>query len=177
MKKLFLFVAFASLLTSCSPILHQPIQGQYQNSPYSFYIDKPLDYTWSKVVDVFSQKGFSIATIDKSSGLIVSTEYSFTGSIGYELPSGFISDSTAFVVVSKESSADFPDKPIVPDLVTGNFNIRVKEEQGKSKVSINIVNTKARLRAYIGTMKEGMPFEVKSTGVFEKKIEALLKEE
>lgn len=177
MKNYILIAVVALILSSCASI--QPIQlmHTYQETPYSFTIQKSVDEVWSKIIDVFSEKGFTISTIDKSSGLIISSDYSFKGSICYELPSGLISDSTAFVVVSTEALDFSSENKIVPDIVNGNFNVRIKQDGQLTKVFVNITNLSARSSAYINTIKQNTQFQVKSTGVFERKLEELIKKE
>jgi len=176
MKNYILIAVSCFVLCSCVSI--QPIQlmHTYQETPYSFTVQKSTDEVWSKIIDVFSEKGFTINTIDKSSGLIITTDYSFAGSIAYELPSGLISDSTAFVVASTEGLDFSSENRIVPNIVNGNFNVRIKQEGQGTKVAVNITNLRAKSSAYLNTIKQNTEFQAKSTGVFERKLEELIKE-
>ncbi len=176
MKKYFLILLSIAIFSSCASVQHIQLMHTYQETPYTFTIQKSVDEVWSKIIDVFSEKGFTISTIDKSSGLIITSDYSFNGSIGYELRSGFISDSTAFVVVSTEGLTIDGESKIIPDLVNGNFNVRIKQEGTGTKVAVNITNLRAKSSMYFNTTKQNTEFQAKSTGVFERKLEQLIKE-
>jgi type IV pilus biogenesis protein CpaD/CtpE len=175
MKNYILIAVSCFVLCSCASI--QPVQllNIYQETPYSFTVKKSNDEVWSKIIDIFSEKGFTINTIDKSSGLIISSDYSFNNLVTYEMMNGMVNDTTAFIVVSKEALTTDMTQKIIPDMVNGNFNVRIKQEGQGTKVAVNITNLRAKSSAYLNTIKQNTEFQAKSTGVFEKKLEELIK--
>ena len=157
------------LLSSCVMQQSFPLNGKYQETPFVTYSDKSKDEVWSKVIDVFAQKGLAINVIDKSSGIIGSNDYSFT-SITHEMANDMPSDTTAWVVVNKYMIYGL-DRPVHPNFVKGSFNVRVKEEGSKTSININLVGLTASLVSSTTTVH----YDVKSTGVFEKTFAELVK--
>ncbi len=168
MKKLTYLLVFICL-ASCTVAV--PIVNSYQETPFVAYSDKSKDEVWSKVIDVFAQKGLTISIIDKSSGLITSNDYSFTSSVTYEMMNGMLKDTTAWIVVGKRPTDTQYYTP--PNNVRGSFNVRVKEEAGKTAININLVGLTAMDITQPYNTK--ITYQVKSTGVFERTFAEMVK--
>ena len=81
-----IFLCFVVLFTtSCeSMVLKTTLKKDYSKNVSSFSSNMSLDDVWSKLIYFFSEKGIGIQTLDNSSGLIVSQDYSFRGKITVE---------------------------------------------------------------------------------------------
>lgn len=163
MKKLTIFVFY--LLLCVSAIAQQPIpkgqpllKGTYQTSAYIDSSNKSFEEVWEKVIDVIAENGISIKVIDKTSGIITTETHSFITSFTLE-KNGAPKNPDAWIVVRDEGMGNI-------ETLTGNFNIRVKVQEGNTIISIKINNIKAN-KYMFGT---SVPFPAQSTGVFEKLI-------
>jgi len=170
MKNL-IFLLVVIGLSSCVTPQSLHLVNIYQDKPFVIYSEKSKDEVWSKVIDIFAQKGLAINVIDKSSGLIGSNEYSFGNSMTYEMENGMPNDTTAWVIVNKYTST--LGNIILPNTIKGSFNVRVKEEGNKTAININLVNLTAWYLHPSGSLQ--IPYEIKSTGKFEQSISDLLK--
>lgn len=170
MKKIS-YLLIVVILSSCMVQQSFPLQSKYQETPYTIYSDKSKDEVWSKVIDVFAQKGLAISVIDKSSGLIGSNEYQFGNSMTHETMSGFLQDTTAWIVVNRYTTDG--TNTLYPNTVKGSFNVRVKEEGNKTSININLVGLSAWYLQPSANLQ--IPYEVKSTGVFERTFAELVK--
>lgn len=170
MKKITYLLSFFCL-SSCVTQQSLPLNGKYQDTPFVVYSDKSKDEVWSKVIDVFAQKGLAINVIDKSSGIIGSNEYSFTNHATFEKANDLPSDTTAWVVYNKYMIDGL--NPIPPTTIKGSFNVRVKEEGNKTLININLVGLTAWYLQPSANMQ--IPYEIKSTGVFERTFAELVK--
>jgi hypothetical protein len=167
--KIIFYLLTIICLSSCMVQQSLPLNGKYQDTPFVVYSDKSKDEVWSKVIDVFAQKGLAINVIDKSSGIIGSNEYSFLNSATFEKANDMPSDTTAWVVYNKYMIDGL--HPIPPTTIKGTFNVRVKEEGTKTFININLVG----LSASFVSATTIIPYEVKSTGVFERTFAELVK--
>jgi hypothetical protein len=170
--------------TSCeSMVLKTTLKKDYSKNVSSFSSKMSLDDVWSKLIDFFSEKGIGIQTLDKSSGLIVSQDYSFRGRITVEDDNSWDTlkgvefvDKSAWVVCDCDVYYNGLNKTsviITPTRDLGNFNVRIKQDDGKSKISINLVSFRFEYQSsvssvYLGTTLINKPYEAHSTGVFEK---------
>lgn len=170
MKKLSYFL-IAIIFSSCVTQQSFPLLSKYQDTPFVVYSDKSKDEVWSKVIDIFAQKGLPISVIDKSSGLIGSNEYQFANSMTHETMSGFVKDTTAWIVVNRYTTDG--TNTLYPNTVKGSFNVRIKEEGSKTSININLVGLTAWYLQPSANMQ--IPYEVKSTGVFERTFAELVK--
>ena len=168
LKKLTYFFVFITL-SSCMMQQSLPLNGKYQETPFVVYSDKSKDEVWSKVIDVFAQKGLSINVIDKSSGIVGTNDYSFANSITHEMANDMPFDTTAWVVINKYMIDGL--HPIYPTTSRGTFNVRVKEEGSKTSININLVG----LSASFVSATTIVPYQIKSTGVFERTFSELVK--
>ncbi|MHA8061394.1 hypothetical protein PQG22_08975 [Aquirufa beregesia] len=176
--KYFVFICTVIITTSCAPkMMMGTFTRDYNKNVSSFESNLSVDEVWSKVIDFFSEKGIGIQTLEKSSGIIVSIDYSFRNRFTIEEGTSF-KDSTAWVVCNcpyflSEGNGAFKTEILYPTNDLGNFNVRVKSENQKTKISVNLVN----LRLY-GTSNQSssgfvyvgqqVPIQGFSTGVFEK---------
>jgi len=166
MKKLLFFTCI--VLVSCT-VSKPTLKGKYQETPYQIETSKSFDETWSKLIDLFAQKGLSIKIIDKSSGLITSEKTSFLSSYTFENEQGQPEKPNAFVVVSKLSAMG---RVYPPQTLTGEWNVRIKPVEGKTIINVNLVNIVAQYfqpQSQYSAQKT-YDLEAKSTGVFEKLI-------
>jgi len=162
---------------ACSPKII-PIKGTYPQTPIIYYSDKAKDQVWDNIVDMFAQKGLSIKIIDKSSGLIVSDHSKVTWS--HENKNGQLIRKDAFVVIPGIYDRS-SEKLIKPDYITGEWNIRIKEENGRTSININLVNLTATYQGstdyytYTKNRAKVVDIDGRTTGVFEKIIYDIVK--
>ena len=65
-------------LTVFTHVTAQKLTGRYSNQ-YTVISDRSFNDAWHKMIDLFAQYGFAIETIDKASGIIVSSRHVFEG--------------------------------------------------------------------------------------------------
>lgn len=162
-------------LVNCSSKLI-PIKGTYLKPPYEVTTDKSFDEVWDKLIDLFAQKGLPIRIIDKNSGLITSDKSILT--VTTETKDGKLKDPTAFIVVAQIYEPGPNRIAPVSGLsdVTGEWNVRIKNVNGKTSININIVNIKYQVYdAYSRFYKDVLLANYQSTGVFEKLIADIIK--
>lgn len=177
MKKLAsLFVLF-SMLSCLTPPTKTPLKGTYQPVK-TFVINKPIEEVWSKVIDLFAQKGFGIKIIDKTSGLIISERMDFSNNYTYENANGELVNKDAFFViddVKPKTNTLF----VTPNIIVKSaWNIRIKEEiKGSTTISVNItdIDESHKLQYYASGQQMKIPIVAYSTGVFEKWVSDQLK--
>ena len=161
------------LTTSCITLKQASITKDYSKNVSSYESNLTVDQLWSNVIDFFSETGVGIQTLDKSSGIIIGQDYNFSGKFTVENEMGELKDSMAWVVCNCDTYKDQNGEIIILPATTslGNFNVRIKEESGKSKVSINLVNFRfARTYSGLYGIQSTSGFQAFSTGVFEKTI-------
>lgn len=167
MKKILIALVLICSMSSCFEATQ--IQGNY-SANNTFTSDRKIDSVWSSIIDLFSSKGISIKVIDKQSGLIVSENTSFMHQYTFEGKDGKLENENAWVVVERRGNGW--GGLVQPIKLTGDWNIRVKELNNKTLVTVNLTNIDASF--YIGptTYSSGVyrPLNCKSTGVFEKFI-------
>ena len=163
-----LSLALLALLTSCATKV-VPLKGTYTNGNFEKVADKPKDQIWDNIIDFFAKNGIPIHIIDRSSGLIVSTQTELNWS--REDKNGNLINKKAQIAIMRikqgNGSIDYSQ-------VTGQWNIRIKPvDQNKTLVNINIVNPKYELgagRNAIAISREFKKGEFQSTGLFEETI-------
>lgn len=146
------------------------IKSTYQEGPYVITSDNSIVTVWSKIIDLFAETGYGIKTMDKASGFIISEECSFRQTYTRENENGQLIKPTAFVVIG--SYHTFEDESQVPQVMSAQWNIRIKEEDGKTIIAVNLVNIKCSYSWPPNQYSKGeiIYFPIKSTGVFEKFI-------
>ncbi|WP_288531763.1 hypothetical protein [uncultured Bacteroides sp.] len=163
MKKLLLMLLPFLLLSSCMTMKSTPshLVGVY-NVTTSIKTDNPFDEVWNKVIDYFATNGIPIATLEKASGLIVSNKVQLKDAVTIE-QDGKPLDKNAYIVIPYA-------KNIIYKNVTSDFNVRVREVDGKVVITVNLPNIVAeRTIKPTGFTMISVPenVEAKSTGVFE----------
>lgn len=174
-KNIAAFVSF--FLFSCMATKTIPIKGSYPAPPIVTISDRPFEKVWDNVIDYFAQNGIPIKIIDKSSGLIVSDKAKLSWS--FEDKNGQIFSKTAFVVLDKIIDK-MSGKPFVPESVTGEWNLRIKTDGGRTLINVNLFNIQATYgkyyySSYSHTVIEPVNIEGRTTGVFEHKFEDMVK--
>lgn len=167
------------ILTGCN-LKTTPLKGVYQDKTYDFTTSNSKEKVWNKLLDFFTTEGLVIKTIDNTSGLIVTDITSFLNSYTREAKDGSLIDSNAKVVCSKVRGSLAFAVPRKPDVITGQWIVRVKEEAEKTIVGVKLANIDGRIILQDSSANRIVPeanyyLTVKSTGVFEKAVEAALK--
>lgn len=170
MKRILTILA-ACFLIACSPTKVTPITGTYLKPPFILNSSSSFNTVWDKLIDLFAQKGLPIKIIDRTSGLIISDRSILSAT--YELKVGGLKDSTALIVLPKfyDPNSRKTSTVAMGGQVTGEWNVRIKEADGKTAINVNIVNVRyeyydlATKRA-----REVIATSYQSTGIFEKLI-------
>lgn len=166
-------IVFACLMLSgCAVSKVIPLKGSYPQTPIISSTDKPFDKVWDNIIDYFAQKGIPIRIIDRSSGLIISDKASLSWS--FEDKNGALKSPHAYVVLQTILDK-MHEKPFIPASVTGEWNVRIKNADGKTTVNVNLYNIEATYGSYyysVYTHSMITPVKVdgKTTGVFEQTI-------
>lgn len=171
MKRLTILLCCLLLLSSCS-LKFYPLKGQYPATPIIGYSDKSFDKVWDNIIDLFSQQGLSIKIIDRSSGLIISTQGKLKAS--YENKKGELYIPKAYVVVEQNNMESEENRKAPLFEVLGEWNIRIKNENGRTSININIVNITSERPGYGGRVERFDP-HAHTTGYFEKMIFDIIK--
>lgn len=171
MKYVFILM-FLCLIESCFSIKSVPLKGSYQDAPFVFASEKTFDKVWDNLIDFFAQNGIGIKLIDRSSGLIVSEDFSFRKLYTWEDKKGKLKNPNAYLVTSGvRYSTD--DKVRYPDRIEGNWNVRIKNSDEKTSINVNITNVRTSDEVFERNSfhyEENSRYVVKTTGVFERKI-------
>jgi hypothetical protein len=172
MKKIFYLLILISL-SSCR-FQYDSLKGNYDPGTKIFHSSLSFDQVWNKVLDFFSGKTIPLEVIDKNNGLIFSETVCFTENCTQETGDGRLKNPDAFIVCNRLHKGKKSD--YYPEIVSGNYNIRILPEGGKTEIIIELVNLSA-FKSIKGTYNDGtysntntMSFYTKSTGVLEKKI-------
>jgi hypothetical protein len=179
MMKAFLIVGFASLfyMVSCNNKL-VPLQRTYQDKPYEFS-STSKEEAWKKIINFFTSKGLTIKSIDKNSGLITTENTSFLNSYTWENKNGSLTNPNAFVVCNKVRAPFTYTRALKPDIITGQWVIRLKEEGARIIITTRLTNATGKVvidnsASYDQGPEESYNLTVQSTGIFEKTIEEAL---
>lgn len=169
--KIFLSALFACLLYSCKTTDMLTLTGDYPIINTTTTTDKTFDEVWDNVIDYFAINGIPISILDKESGLIVSNKVSLKNNITMEKNGKPLNDK-AFIVIPYAKNVIYMN-------AYSDFNVRVKKQDGKITISVNLPNivaertTKPAWWQLVSTPKI---VDAKSTGVFEKGLLSLLKQ-
>jgi len=166
------FLILAAVLNSCT-LPNYALKGQYSDVPFEVKTKSSKEEVWSKIIDLFATKGLAIKVIDKSSGLITSEPVSFKDSHTREDKNGKLIDKNAFVVIG-----NFKDMfGQGPQVINGDWNIRIKEVNGETVINVNLVNLKCQYitPANRYNSEHILNLPIKSTSVFEKIIADYIK--
>ena len=187
MSKYTIFFLGTFFLFSCSTTTKvMPLKGHYVEKPFQVKSEKSREEVWSNIIDFFGQNGIGIRIIDKSSWIIISDAYNMPFS--YEDSKGNLINPEAFLVArriitgSGNRVRSFNGAPgssnnnsTINNFVSASaeWNIILKEQQGKAIININIVNP--RYTPPLGERTDFPSGHCFSTGVFEKKLSEILK--
>lgn len=161
MKKLLTFITISILLQSCAETL-PPLKGNYAK-PNTFYFDKSESEVWSGLMTVLCDKGLSVKSFEKSSGVIFGDKYDFSLVASAEDSKGELVAKDAYIVTKHTY---FTGKTyILPDQIMADWNIRVFTFDGKTALKVNIKNIISK-----NNLSKSVFYEAKSTGNFEKMI-------
>ncbi len=174
MKKLFRLMLSCTAVLTLSSCGSLRLTGTYPAPNHFAETRNTFEVVWSRVIDYFAIEGVPITTVDKSSGLIVSSKMSFLNAYTREV-NGEPLDPDAYVVIPTvrgEFGIILEPSSFIGGTwkMIGDWNIRVKEENGKTIVNVNLTN----LACYYTTTKSNItssrPIPIKSTGKFEKDL-------
>jgi hypothetical protein len=166
MRKLFTLILVAVILQSCSPTFKIiPLKGKY-DKPNTFYFEKSQDEVWNGLMKVMVQKGLSIKSFERASGVIFGEDtYSMTKT--YEDDKGQLLYNDAYIVTEKEFDGITTR---IPYGINAKWNILVYQQNGKTALYINLFDmtsvTFTELSGIIFTWR----YKAVSTGNFEKMI-------
>ncbi|MDF2386529.1 hypothetical protein JMG10_34015 [Nostoc ellipsosporum NOK] len=149
-----------------------PLKGVYQNGNYEAFSDKPQEEVWSNLIDFFAKSGLSIKIIDKSSGLLVSDAIALSWT--FENKKGQPNKPDASVIVAQVIDPG-TKKPLIPFLVTAEWNVRLKTINGKTSINVNLVNPRYYNSPTDAVYKSFKSETIRSLGNFEKKIADAIK--
>lgn len=170
MKKLIIPIVLMCVLTihSCAP-MKITLKGTYPARNHYATTDASFEEVWTKVIDLFATSGISITTIDKSSGIIISSRMSFLNNYTRETSDGSVINSSAYVAIPKQGG--------IPNSIVGDWNARIKETEKGTVININLMNLACSSPAVFlyGAQVGGGNMPVQSTGVFEKQLLQLFK--
>lgn len=156
------------------------LKQTYQDKPYEFAVLSSKDQVWTKLVDAMTTKGLVIKTIDKNTGLIATDQTSFLNSYSFENKDGSLTNPAALVVCTKVRGPFTFATSLKPTGVAGQWMVLTKQAGDKTLIGIKLANAAGKVVIEdAGTYGENVTREthnlvVKSTGVFERSIEAAL---
>lgn len=183
MKTVFCAALAVVFLSSCADKI-VPIKGTYQSTPFTATTTKSFDDVWDKLIDLFAQHGLPIKLVDRSSGLIISSESRMPATI--ELKNGALQNKDAFVVVPQRHDIGANrDEPVsgytlgkkgtlLTSDVSGEWNVRIKKSGEGCIINVNLVNLSYDVTIDKYPRKTSLN-DYKSTGVFENIIANYLK--
>lgn len=130
----FVLIMSAFALVSCGVRL-VPQTFDYPVQKTKKTLDLSFDKTWSGVVDFFAENNIPIKTIEKSSGLIVSTQMEFPAT--YWITSEKrLYDPNAYIAVQQVSGLKIDGTGM---RATATWNVRVKAiSEDKTEIQVNI---------------------------------------
>lgn len=166
-----LLVLTCALLSSCSSRL--ALKGSYPQPQHYAETTLTQEEVWTKVIDYFATAGVPITTIDKSSGLIVSSKMSFLDNYTRE-KDGKPMNPNAYVVIPTVRGGFGnilePTAVITGDwAMIGDWNVRIKADGDVTQVYINLMNMDCYYSTS-GLYGNTTRIPIKSTGVFEKSL-------
>lgn len=162
MKRLITFITVLILLQSCAGGSDILLKGNY-TKPNTFYFDKNENEVWSGLMAVICDKGLSVKSIDKLSGVIFGDKYDFSLISSAENSKGELVTKNAFIVTQHVVFTG--TNYILPDQIMADWNIRIFTFEGKTAMKINIKNIVSKNR-----LSQTVFYDAKSTGNFEKMI-------
>lgn len=161
MKRLFTALTLAIIFQSCMEG-RIPLKGNYQN-PNTFYFDQKENEVWNGLMAVLCDRGLSVKSMDKSSGVIFGDKYDFTSVSSAENSKGQLVTKDALIVTQY---VVFTGRTyVLPNQITADWNIRVYPFEGKTALKINLKNIVSKYQ-----LSQAIFYQAESTGNFEKFI-------
>lgn len=121
---------------------------------------KTYDEVWDEAIDYVANAGFSISTLEKASGLIVCQNVGVSSnSVTYE-SNGVLRNPNAYIVTTKQCDEY---------RTSVDFNIRVKNVDGGTSITVNLMNINV-MYFDIWWTGQWQPLAAQSTGVFERNL-------
>ncbi|HJV19319.1 MAG TPA: hypothetical protein VJ552_05520 [Sediminibacterium sp.] len=142
-----------------------PLKGIY-SSPYKVKFSSSRESLWPKLIEIITSKGLSIKTLDEKAGVITTDNTSFIDKYTWENEDGSLLNSKAFVVCNKYRGILTLSKSLNPANISGQWSFFVKQGSNNTTLEISLANAIGKIDGHLLT--------VKSTGEFEKSINALL---
>lgn len=165
-----LAILFIASFSSCSTL---QLKGAYPESQHYTETSLSQEEVWTNIIDFFATTGVPITTIDKSSGLIVSSKVSFLNNYTRE-KDGKPMNPKAYVVIPTVRGG-FGNILEPTSKITGNWsmvgdwNVRIKSTNGKTQIYVNLMNMDCYYSTS-GLYGNTTKIPIKSTGVFEKEM-------
>lgn len=167
----FILALLVFVFVGCASAKVTPVKGIYQTLPFIATSSSNFNAVWDKLIDLFAQKGLPIKIIDRSSGLIISDRSVLP--VTFELKEGGLKDPNAFIVLPKMYDPNSRKTTTIAGInpVTGEWNVRIKEVDGKTSINVNIVNVKYESwDMYTKRTRDNYVTTHHSTGMFESLI-------
>jgi len=167
---------FLFLMVGCDNKLI-PLKYAYQQEAYEFKTNSSKDRAWDQLIDLLTKNGLAIKTINKADGLITTETTSFLDSYTWENRHGTIMSPNAIVVCSRYRGMLTVGQSFKPNTLTGQWIVRLKEEEGKTAVMVKLANASGEVFVtgsdahQPGEPASPYALQVRSTGVFERSIE------
>ncbi len=161
MKRLITIIVVSTLLQSCDNS-RVPLKGKYEN-PNTFYFEKSETEVWTGLMAVLCDKGMSVKSMDKFSGVIFGDRYDFTALSSAEDSKGQLVNKNAFLVSQYVVYTGITY--VLPNLITADWNVRIFQHEGKTALKVNVKNISAKYQ-----LSQTSFYDAKSTGNFEKMI-------
>jgi hypothetical protein len=139
-----------------------PLKGKYEN-PNTFYFEKSENEVWSGLMAVLCDKGLSVKSMDKFSGVIFGDRYDFSSVSSAENDKGQLVNKGAFLVT--EYVVFTGTTYILPNFITADWNMRIFQHEGKTALKVNVKNIVSKYQ-----LAQTIIYNAKSTGNFEKMI-------
>jgi len=160
--KYFFLIAILSM-SSCS-VKYYPLKGHYPETPIIYTSEKSFDKVWDNIIDFFAQKGISIAVIDRTSGLIVSSQSGIIGTT--ENSKGQLRYKEAFFVLQSSNAMNDNSDFYKKINMTAKWNIRIKKIDSGTSININLTDAERTILLGNGA-KQATAALGRTTGVFE----------
>lgn len=178
MKKFVLLslLNFILLSESCFGPKVIPLKGSYQDLSYRFSTSLNSEQAYDKIIDFLTDHSIAVKNIDKANGLLISEKVNFIPNFSWENKKGQLTKPNAWVVASlvRDSFTIIPPNDLT---ITGQWVIRLKDEQGKTTVYTKLANASGRALVHFGNSDQeykAYNLIVKSTGMFEHEIKNAL---
>ncbi|MDP4263566.1 MAG: hypothetical protein Q8941_13650 [Bacteroidota bacterium] len=183
MKYILTFTFFLAVISGCGDARPIPVSGKYQKLPFHFTTRESTDAAWNRLLDFLQQNHIAIDHTDRSSGIITTKKISFLHDYTWENKDHRLVDPSAYIVCARLRAPLTMSSTLDLEDVTGQWQFWIKEDSGGLSVDISLTNA----LAYSGGMELSQWAKknarrpesdqlVQSTGVFEQKVQAALRQ-